>query len=361
MPKRTSLTQFDQLNPRRICIIKPSALGDVVQAMPLLEPLSTRFPGVPLSWVINRELSGLLTGHPQIDEVIPFDRQGGLGGWLRMLRQLRRRRFDLVIDLQGLLRSAVMCTATGAPLRIGLETAREGARFACHVTLPETGRLVPAHARYWRVAEALGAGEQPRRLQLAIPPQDRAAAHKLLADLPRPIVAIHPGARWETKRWPPEKFAEIARTAVAEHGAGVVLLGSPSEASLTADVQRKIQHDRPESVRDLAGKTSLKQLAALLEIADVVVSNDSGPMHLAAELGTPVVGIFTCTDPIRSGPPGTQHALISTNVPCAGSYKKECPHDGPEHLACFAELSTGRVRSAVERVLSPSVRSETGT
>ena len=145
----------------------------------------------------------------------------------------------------------------------GLETAREGSHLGCHIILPETGRLMAAHARYWRVAEELGVGDQPRQLQLSISSQDRAVAHKLLDGLPRPIIAIHPGARWETKRWPVEKFAEVARTAIEEQGAGVVLLGSPSEADVTAAVGREIPTSLSGSLRNLAGKTTLKQLAAI--------------------------------------------------------------------------------------------------
>src|SRR5690349_19108383 len=124
----------------RICVIKPSALGDVVQTLPLLEALRARFPSSQVSWVINRELADLIDGHPLIHDTLTFDRRGSWRQSLGLVRTLRQKKFDLVFDLQGLLRTGVMTLATGAALRIGLETAREGANWACHVTLPGTGR-----------------------------------------------------------------------------------------------------------------------------------------------------------------------------------------------------------------------------
>jgi ADP-heptose:LPS heptosyltransferase len=131
-------------------------------------------------------------------------------------------------------------------------------------------------------------------------------------------------------------------------------LGSSDEAPLAAEVASRIvaTAGSDRGVRNLAGQTTLKQLAALLQSVDMVVSNDSGPMHLAAELGTPVVGIFTCTDAVRSGPPGDQHMLVSTCVSCAGSYQKKCPHGGAENLACLRELSPQRVLDAVRSVIT---------
>jgi lipopolysaccharide heptosyltransferase II len=239
-----------------------------------------------------------------------------------------------------------MTWATGAPLRVGLEAAREGASLACNCVLPDSDRDVPAHVRYWRVAEALGMAHHPQ--VTVIPTTDSEAAWRAarLRELPRPLLAIHPGAGWETKRWPVEKFAEIAR----RFEGTVVVVGSAGERRLAAAVI-ETSSSRHKPALNLAGETTLKQLAALLGAADVVVSNDSGPMHLAAAMGTPVVGIFTCTSPLLSGPAGMNHELISTAVPCAASYHKRCPKRDTSHLACLSELPVERVWNAVKRVL----------
>lgn len=336
------------LSARRICVIKPSALGDVVQALPLLPVLRRRFPEAHLAWVINRELADLLNGHPHLDEIIPFDRRGSLASGGRLLRKLAAAKFDLVFDLQGLLRTGVMTWATRAPVRIGLETAREGAQLACTITLPGTGLQLPAHARYWRVAEELGLEDASPQTIVHLPPADRGWADSQIARLPRPVVAINPGARWETKRWPAEKFAAVARNVLATTGGSVAIVGSRGEAELAADVSHVLAGEfDARRVLNLCGQTSLKQLAGVLQRVDLLVTNDSGPMHLAAGLGTTVVGVFTCTDPVRSGPPGGQHALVSTGVACAGSYCKTCPKRGRARLACFRELDVDRVWTSV--------------
>ena len=183
-----------------------------MQTLPLLGMLRQRFPAAAISWVIRRDLADLITGHPDLTEIIPYHRAGGWREWRQLLAVLKNRRFDLVFDLQGLFRTAVMTFATRAPLRVGLETAREGANLACNCVLPDSGRNVPAQIRYGRVAEALGMRNSASEPVVPTSPADEAWLAAQLKQLPRPIMAIHAGAGWETKRWPVvEKFAEIAR------------------------------------------------------------------------------------------------------------------------------------------------------
>jgi len=346
MPFRISSTRLRDIEAQRICLIKPSALGDVVQALPLLGMLRARFPTATISWVIRRALADILTGHPDLTEVIPFHRRGSWRESLRLLSLLRGRRFDLVFDLQGLSRTGFMTFATRAPLRVGLETAREGASLACNCLLPDSNRDVAAHERYWRVAEALGMADYPRTAVIPMAAADEAWVADRLRNLPRPILAIHPGAFWPTKRWPADKFSQIVR----RFGGSAVVVGSTGERDLAARCIEARGTAIPKRL-NLAGETTLKQLAALLRTVDVLVSNDSGPMHLAAALGTPVVGIFTCTNPKLSGPSGSIHELVSTNVACRGGYHKSCPRWGQAHLGCMDELSVDRVWSGLKRIL----------
>ena len=344
--------RLDALEVRRICVIKPSALGDVVQSLPLLPVLRERFPAASIAWVINHELAELIEGHPLLHELLYFHRRGTAREYLALLQELRERQFDVVFDLQGLMRSGVMAAATQAPLRVGLETSREGAGLACHVSIPGTDRSVPAFQRYWRIAEELGfRGRSP---QTIVPMNDthREWAATALSGLTGPVMAIHPGARWITKRWPVEKFAVVASKAMRQFGFSVVILGSKGEMPVAAELQNLLQGFVPwKPVLNLTGQTTLKQLSAVLSAVDVVVTNDSGPMHLAAGLGTPVLGVFTCTSPVISGPPGASHELVSTEVPCAGSYKKQCPHSGRNNLCCMDELTTERVFQGLVRLL----------
>ena len=355
MFRRLNACDFSHLRPRRICLIKPSALGDVVQTLPVLNILKQRFPDAEISWVVNRELRDLVDGHPALFESIPFERRGGWSAWVSLLRILRQRRFDLVIDLQGLLRTGVMTVATGAALRVGLQTAREGSRFTLNCVIPDTVRDMPAHARYWRLAEFLGLGEFPNETFIATSEADRSWAATQLNRLPRPIFAVHPGARWETKRWPVAKFAELMTRAHQSFSGSVLILGSKAERPdaelLEQGLTKRSGSAELPWVVNLAGQSTLKQLSALLSGVDFAISNDSGPMHLAAGLGVPTLGLFTCTSSFRSGPPGDQHEMVSTTVSCAASYHKTCPHRGEGHLACLSELDVERVWAALRRLV----------
>lgn len=345
--------QFAAINVRRICVIKPSALGDIVQSLPLLPVLHERFPDAKITWVINHELRDLVEGHPCVHDVLSFHRRGTARQYLQLLQELRRGEFDLVFDLQGLMRSGVMAAATRAPMRVGLETSREGAGLACHLTVPQTGRGVSAFQRYWRIAEALGLGDRPVQTIVATSPDDESWVTETLQSLNGPVLAINPGARWVTKRWPVEKFAVVANKAMRQYGFSVVILGSKSEIAIGRELQQLLKGFVPwKPVLDLTGQTSIKQLAALLRRVDIVLTNDSGPMHLAAGLGTSTLSVFTCTSPHISGPPGTRHEMVASQVACAGSYKKNCPHAGNRNLCCMDELSTERVCQAFSQLIA---------
>lgn len=357
MRKRISESDLRTIDARRIGIIKPSALGDVVQTLPLLPVLKERFPDARISWVINSELSELIDDHPLLDETIRYYRRGTVAESIRLLKRLRQSEFDLVFDLQGLLRTGVMTTATRARVRIGLESAREGSGAACHLLLPDTGRYVPAHLRYWRVAEALGMGDRHRNTLVTIPEAAGNFALRQLGGVRRPLLAVNPGARWETKRWPVEHFSVVAAKAARYFGFSTVITGAPSERPLARQLEQILKRFSPAAdIVNLAGETNLKQLAAVLQSADVMLTNDSGPMHLAAGLGTPVLGIFTATNAVRSGPPGSAHELVGTELSCAGCYKKRCRYRGKKKMACLEEVSTDRVWQAFQRLIERHAR-----
>jgi ADP-heptose:LPS heptosyltransferase len=350
---------FAHLDARRICIIKPSAFGNVVQSLPILGALRQRFPHASIAWVIRQDLVDLVAGHPELDEWLTFDRRGGIWSFLTLLRQLRARRFDLVIDLQGLVRTALMTLATQARVRIGLETGREGASLACNVMISRSGWDVPARDRYWRVAEDLGAGEAERRARIPVARSDHEWAASLVAPLPRPIIAVHPGAMWPTKRCPPDVFAAALHRAHQQFGGSTVIVGAGQDHGPVAVLWKQLvstdsNSGTPSAAAwlNVTGQTTPKQLAALLSRVDVLLCNDSGPMHLAAALSTPVVGLFTCTDPAVSGPGGAQNYLVSSTAPCAGSYRDKCPWQGAHHLRCHRELPLDRIHRALHAVLS---------
>ena len=339
-----------ELEPERVCLIKPSALGDVVHATPVLAALRDRWPHAHLAWVINRGLAPLINGLSELDEVILFDRAGsaaGPRGWLQaagFFQSLRRKKFDLTIDLQGLLRSGLMTAATRAPIRVGLTSAREGSIHCyTHKIAPQPG-TVHAVDRYADVARALGATIKTPRFLVSISPTDRAWAEQTLAHLPGPRLVVNVGARWVTKRWPPEQFAEVARLAVKEQGASIIAVGAPEDQPTVDALRLALGGDAPWL--DLCGRTSLPQLAAVAARSDVVLSNDTGPLHLAVAAGARVVAVFTCTVPELTGPYGPLVDVVKSEIWCAGSCVKTC-----SRMECMTELTVNRVWRAVAKQL----------
>ena len=345
-----STSPLRRIEPRRVCIIKPSALGDVVQTLPVLGALRQRFSRAHIAWVVNHAYASLLTPIPHLDEVIPFDRERyrGIGprNWQEILgffRGLSERRFDLAIDLQGLLRSGLMTWATRASCRVGLTSAREGARLFYTYRANDLPIEQGAVERYWKVVEALGAGECAREYSLALSPLEQEWACWAIGGLPRPIVALNPGARWQTKRWPADRFADVTDKALGRTAGSAVVLGGPGEEPFADIVAARLHLP----CVNLCGRTSLRQLAALLQQCDLLLTNDSGPMHLAAAVGTSTVSIFTCTSPVRAAPTGAAHCVAQTSVSCKGSYRKTC-----DRMICMQELSADKVLPVLENSLS---------
>ncbi len=337
------------MEPERVCIIKPSSMGDVIHAMPILSALRRRWPSVHLSWVVNRACAELLEDHPDLDRLLVYDRgrkgldSTGIGGTMGLLSRLGRGRFDLAIDLQGLLRSALMVAATRAKVRVGLADAREGARwfYTHHVEAPRLG--LHAVDRALRVAERFGADGSEPRFNLPISERARRWAAEAVAGLPRPRIILNIGAQWATKRWPPEHFAAVGRLAVERLGAGLIAVGAASDRPLVDALAR---HLAPIPLLDLCGGTRLQELAALCRESDLVISNDTGPLHLAAAAGARVIGIYTCTSPELTGPYGPRAAAVRTGVWCAASFRKTCGR-----LDCMSELQPAQVWPVLVRQL----------
>lgn len=334
---------------RRIALIKPSALGDIVHSLPVLAALRQRYPDAHIAWVVNRAYEPLLAGHPALDEIIPFDRNALRGGLMdsvlttmRFLSKLHRRDFDLVIDLQGLLRTGVMALASGARRRVGLASAREGASRGYTDVIDDSGQ---AHAvdRYWTVAEALGITTKEIRFDLPVPAAAAEWAQRQLDALPRPWLMVGVGARWQTKRWPVAHFAALAQQTQQRFGGTVVFVGGQDERLLALDTARHLRGP----VSNLAGRTTLPQLAAVLERADAMLANDTGPLHLAVALGRPVISPFTCTQVRLTGPYGQFARAVETTVWCRGSLQKTC-----DRMECMDELTPARLWPLVEEVLS---------
>lgn len=334
---------------RRLLIVKPSSLGDVVHVLPTLSALRRRFPSSKLSWLVKREWADVLEGNPDLDEVLAVDLSAK--GWPAAIRAVREGRFDLVVDLQGLLRSAVLGWASGSAVRVGFANGREGSPwfYTHHVPMPDA----PMHAvdRYLLMARFLGAEpEKPGPSAFCLPrdPEAEARVEALLAAAGvragTMLVALNPSARWMTKRWPAASFAAVGDW-LQRQGARVVVIGGREERPVGEAVMRAM-HGAPI---DLAGKTTMKELIALLRRLRVFITNDSGPMHLAAAVGTPVIALFGPTDPARTGPYGAGHTVLRSGVPCSPCFSRDCAN--AVTMECLTAIQPQRVIEAAKQIL----------
>lgn len=342
---------LDQIAAERIALIKPSALGDIVHALPVLSALRTRFPAARITWIVNEELEPLIRDHPDLSDTMPFSRSvfkraPWHSAWysLKYALKVHARRFDLVIDLQGLFRTAVICQASAAPRRVGFVTSREGSRYSYtdKVRAPNP-RQMHAVDRNWKIAEAFGVGDLPKRFDVPVDPQDRNALRLELAGLPRPWLAVAVGAKWVTKRWLPGHFAELLRRSQSHFGGTCLFLGTREDT----EASRQVASSLPGAIHDLTGKTSLPRLSALLSLCDAMVGNDTGPLHLAAALGLPCIAPYTCTRVSLHGPYTSMKGGIETKVPCGGSYRKTCPD-----MICMPELTPDRLWPHLAEILN---------
>lgn len=336
-------------------LVKPSSLGDVVHALPVLHGLRTRFPNAKIDWLIATSFAALLEDHPLIDELIPFDRKrygrmltspSAGAGFLQFVRMLRGRRYDLVIDLQGLFRSGFLSRATGARVRIGFRKAREGAKmFYTHHLICDNADM---HAvdRNYLVAELLGFGDVPISFPLPLSETTTTSAATLLADCgvdtARGYVVIAPGARWETKVWPAERFVETIEALGSQIDLPCVLVGGGDESDLCAGIRRSCE----VPVTNLAGRTNLPQLAAILADARGVLCHDSAVAHLAAAFDRPLVCLTGPTNPRRTGPYRRQGDVVQLELDCAPCYLRKLSECGHNHR-CMRDLASARVVSAL--------------
>ncbi|HUU98395.1 MAG TPA: lipopolysaccharide heptosyltransferase I [Phycisphaerae bacterium] len=350
--------------PKRILIIKPSSLGDIVHALPVLAALRRANPGAHIAWLASRSFAALLDGHPLLDEVIVFDRARygkmlrsgrALGEFLRFLRELRRRRFDLVVDLQGLFRSGFLAFASGAEQRVGFAAARESAGlfYTQRVRCPPDAR----HAvdKNLCVVAALGLRTDRPEFPLGLRLEEIRAAKTLLTTAAgRPLktfTAVIPGARWESKRWRPERIAALIDRMHEESLPSCVLLGSAADRPFA---DRVVAACHSPAI-DLVGRTSLRELAALLGLSDRVICHDSGPMHIAAALDKPLVAIFGPTDPEVTGPYrcpkegafGTRPTfrVVATPIECSPCRLRTC-----DHHSCMEQLAVETVLAQVREI-----------
>jgi heptosyltransferase I len=317
---------------QKILIVKPSSLGDIVHSLPFLYAIKTRFPSALIHWVVAKGFEGLLDGHPMIDRLWVINKdtwkkiknvKGTISELKTLSQDLKKENYDLVIDLQGLLRSGMITATTGARIRIGFNEAREGSRlFYTHKI--EGGKDIHAVERYLKIAAFLGCDIAD--ISFPFPPSEFASIFNIDKD----YAVIVPGARWKTKRWPEEEFGQLTSRLPLQS----VIVGGNTDKDSAGLI---VSLSKGKAI-SLAGKTNVKELIGIMRDAKFVVSNDSGPMHIAAALGIPVFAIFGPTDPAKTGPYGKGHTIIKADTHCAPCFRRTC-----DNSQCMKSVSADKV------------------
>jgi len=333
------------LNPsdiRNILIIKLRAIGDVVLSTPVLENLRSAFPESTIDFLVESNSHDVLSGNPYLSTILVFEpkRQNGIG----LIRKVRGRNYDLVIDLFGNPRSALVTLASGARYRLGY---RFGWRRLCYniVVEPRGGEV---HNVEFNLDALRRIGVPVIRstpffplLQASENFADEFFSRSGLKS--KPVIAFNPGGGWYTKRWRPQQFAKLGRLIVDRLGKRILVMWGPGELEDARQIASGIGQ---EAI--LAPPSSLSQFASLMKRCSMVVTNDSGPMHIAASVGIPIVAIFGPTRPEFQGPVGTTAVIVrNSELTCLGCNLTKCPIGNP----CMEELTAERVYEAVASVM----------
>jgi lipopolysaccharide heptosyltransferase II len=343
----------------KILILKPSSLGDVIQALPVLRLLKLHFPTSEIFWWIDSALAPLLQDDPDLAGVILFERKRWSKPpyWpemFRSIRALREQKFDLVIDLQCLLRSAVFSWLARGNFLIGLDEIREGARGFYDVAVPR--KSFHTHAVDWYLSVLPPLNVPVHKNFEWIPERKEVAAtvkQKWLTDNSKPeaqnskLILLQPGARWNNKRWPVDYFSQLVSLLAKKFPeARFAILGGNDDKTLGEIIARAV----PKNVLNLCGQTSLPEMIEIIRLCDLMITNDSGPMHAAAALGKPLVALFGPTEPRRTGPYGQLKNVLRIQLPCSPCLKSFCAWKNP--MECLTAISPSAVFEHAKKLLS---------
>ena len=348
----------------RIAVWNTAFLGDSVLTLPLIRVLKAAYPDAELDYYVRGGIAPLYEAQPEISRVFVCDKRGeekGLRAVLKQSREIRARGYDIWVSAHLSLRSSYMAWASGAPVRVGYTEAVLSA-LAYTKRTPRRFGEIPEVERLLELARALGvplellSDEKLCWPELVLPQSAYDEAAVLLDGLPEaPTIGLHPGSVWNTKRWTPEGFAYVLRRAL-DSGVNVVLLEGPSEQGVNSIIRNLAglsgDEDCPQSFRDLSGRTSLLSMAAVLAQLDCYVANDSGPMHIAWSLHTPVTALFGPTAPeLGFVPRGPLSSIVQVDVPCRPCGRhghKVCPQG---HFHCMKNIDPEAVWRDIARKL----------
>jgi heptosyltransferase-2 len=330
-------------------------IGDAVMTMPALRALRRANPGARITLLVKPWVSPLFENDPSVDSLVHYtDEHRGIIGKLKLAREIRRQGFCEAVLFQNAIDAAIVAFLAGIPERIGY--SRDGRRLLLTKAIPWDRKSENVHhiEYYLTLLKKAGFPVEKSLPWIYLTLEERVKARERLKALKRPLVAINPGATYgSSKRWHPERFAEVAWKIINELGGGVVILGGPSEVSIAKEIAGLLAAADTLHAGDprhlvLAGQTGLRDLAAVISESDILVTNDSGPMHVGYAVGTPVVAIFGSTSPEATGPAGEGNIVIKKSLDCSPCFERECERGD---LKCMDLITPGDVFAAVQRLV----------
>jgi 3-deoxy-D-manno-octulosonic-acid transferase/heptosyltransferase-1 len=341
-----------------------SAIGDVVHTLPALNSLRRHFPWAHITWLVEAGAAELLAGHPALDRLLISRRKQWAQGLktgrrcehLRQIQQflkdLRDTRYDMIFDFQAAIKGAMLIALARGRRKIGFGPGmahQEHSYLVLNEKIPMISMETHALERGLTLLEAVGIPTEEVEYRLPIGPETRRTVSQWLDyqknGQGRPAVAINPVAKWETKLWPADRFAGLADRIIDDYGATVFFTGGPPDTDIIASIIQNMRHN----AENLAGKTSLIELAAVYEHMACIISTDTGPMHIAAAVGKPVVALFGPTAEWRTGPYGAGHRIVTAREACRPCFKRTCATK-----ACMRSISVDQVMEHLKAVLDLS-------
>ncbi|MDY6863152.1 MAG: lipopolysaccharide heptosyltransferase II [Thermodesulfobacteriota bacterium] len=333
----------------KILIVKLSSIGDVVHTLPVLPAILNKLPKAKIDWLIEDEATELVTDHPLLNKVIIFYRRHWIknfffADFFKTLREvkdffhfLREEKYDLIIDFQGLFKSGILTFFAKGKRKLGYDKTRELSHIFLNEKIPPCNIENHAVKRYLNLLKPLNIGITSPEFPLPCLNGAAICVDKLFSEAGinkfKPIISISPASKWESKTWGTEKIAVLSDRLI-KYGMQVIYTGSEKDTLLVEDIISFMK----EKPINLCGKTSLRELIVVFKKSRLVLTVDSGPMHIAAAVQTPLVALFGPTSPGRTGPYSHKATVIQKNISCSPCFKKRC-----SHKSCLNEISVEEV------------------
>jgi len=351
--------EFIKTPPKTVLIVLFGAIGDVVRAFPLLSQIKENWPNAKITWAVETPSVGIVQDCKFVDKAIEFKRKNGFSAYLKLISEIRKEKYDLVIDLQRHLKSGFTSFVTRSPVRVGFskKNSREGNFLFNNYYIEKVQQKSDKIEQYLKFAEFFGFKKIEKRYDFGLE-EDVEVSSELEKKIKQILidhnldfypkekrVLLFIGSTWETKIWPSLNFANLARSLFQEHGLLPILVGSNSDVKKAIEIKSLV--DFP--VLDLVGSTTLKEFKNLCFNAQFAVACDSGPMHIACAVGLPVISIWGPTSPIRSKPYLNSKYVIQSPIGCRECYLRTCPGLDTICLSDIgAEVVMGMIKSNTE-------------